>query len=149
MRGPAGGHRRDPSRPPSRVGQAATPGGYRRPKYPPRGPKNIQKGLTQQSTGGRGRVGAAGGRPGVYKYKSYKIKYKYLNFNELEYMPRTAPRKRPTPPTTAPKSHGPIVQRINNGYMAFWDRRQRPWPPIPSKRPGATRDVFLLRMYCT
>ena len=49
----------------------------------PRGPKNIQKGLTQQSTGGRGRVGAAGGHPGVYKYKSYKIKYKYLNFNEL------------------------------------------------------------------
>ena len=49
----------------------------------PRGPKNIQKGLTQQSTGGRGHVGAAGGRPGVYKYKSYKIKYKYLDFNEL------------------------------------------------------------------
>ena len=43
----------------------------------PRGPKNIQKGLTQQSTGNRGRVGAAGGRPGVYKYKSYKIKYKF------------------------------------------------------------------------
>ena len=33
----------------------------------PWGPKTNRKGLTQQSTGGIGRVGAAGGRPGVYK----------------------------------------------------------------------------------
>ena len=35
----------------------------------PRGPKNIQKGLIQQSRDGRGHVGAARGRPGVYKHK--------------------------------------------------------------------------------
>ena len=32
-------------------------------------PKNNKKGLTQQPTGGRGRMGAAGGRSGLYKYK--------------------------------------------------------------------------------
>ena len=35
----------------------------------PRSPKINGKALTQQSTGGIGRVGAAGGRSGVYKYK--------------------------------------------------------------------------------
>ena len=35
----------------------------------PRDQKNNQKGLSQQSTGGRGRAGAAGGRAGMYKYR--------------------------------------------------------------------------------
>ena len=35
----------------------------------PRGPKNNKQGLTQQSTGGVERVGAAGGRSEVYEYK--------------------------------------------------------------------------------
>ena len=35
----------------------------------PRGPKTNKKGLSQQSAGGRERVGAAEGRSEVYKYK--------------------------------------------------------------------------------
>ena len=43
LRGTAEGRRRDPSRPPSRVGQAATPGGLRRPKHPPGVQKTFKK----------------------------------------------------------------------------------------------------------
>ena len=35
----------------------------------PRSPKINRKALTQQSTGGIGCVGSAGGRSGLYKYK--------------------------------------------------------------------------------
>ena len=66
MGGLQGGTESDPWRPPSDVGQAAAPGGLRRPKHP-LGSKKKQ-GLSQQSTGGRGRVGAAGGRTGMSKY---------------------------------------------------------------------------------
>ena len=67
VRGAAGGHGSDPWRPPSDVPQAAAPGGLRQRKHPP-GSKNNKHGVSQQSTSGRGRVGAAGGRAGMYKY---------------------------------------------------------------------------------
>ena len=64
VRETAGGHGSDPARPPSHVGQAAPPGGLRRLKHPP-GSKTNKRGLSQQSTGGGGCVGAAGGRAGM------------------------------------------------------------------------------------
>ena len=67
VQGTAGGHGSDPWRPPSDVGQAAAPATLDS-RNTPRGQKTNKQGLSQQSTGGRGRVGAAGGRAGMYKY---------------------------------------------------------------------------------
>ena len=44
VRGTARGHRSDPSRPPSRVDQAAAPDGFRWPKHPPGVQSSTKKG---------------------------------------------------------------------------------------------------------
>ena len=56
VRSTSGGHESDPSRTPSPVGQAAAPGGLRRPKHPPRPKKEQNRALTTIKSWGRTRV---------------------------------------------------------------------------------------------
>lgn len=82
---------------------------------------------------------------GVHIDKSYKIYYKWVNFNALNYVIFCFQKGQHHwwwPLKATDRSFNTLM--VDDGYVAFWGHRWWPWPSILTKYVGAANDIYLM-----